>query len=144
MAMVLVLAGCGGGPGGQAERTAGGAPPPAVERGTKAAAGELPADEARAFLATHPEALVLDVRNPDEWNDDLGHIEGARQIPLPDLSSRMGEIEGWKENPIVVVCRVGGRSRTAAELLRSSGYRQALNLEGGMVAWRQSAKAGGR
>ena len=123
MVLALLLAGCGGTPGGQA-------------------AGDLPGNQAHAFLAAHPEALVLDVRNPDEWNDDLGHIDGARLIPLPELEARLGEIEAWKEKPVVVVCRVGGRSRTATDMLRAAGYRQAMNLEGGMVAWRESEAAG--
>jgi len=144
MAMILVLAGCGGAPGGQAVGAKDGAQAPVVDAGGPAEVVQLAAVEARGFLASHPGALVLDVRNPDEWDDDLGHIEGARQIPLPELESRLAEIEGWKEKPIVCVCRSGRRSQSAAELLRSSGYRQAMNLEGGMVAWRESGRAGGR
>ena len=146
MAVIFVLAGCGGAPGGQAVRTVGGAPaaaPASDIGGRPAVAGMRPA-EARSLLASHPEALVLDVRNPDEWNDDVGHIEGARQIPLPELSSRLAEVEAWKDRPIVVVCRVGGRSASAAELLRSAGFRQVVNLEGGMVAWRESSGMSGR
>jgi rhodanese-related sulfurtransferase len=102
----------------------------------------MAASAARAFLASHPEALVLDVRNPDEWDDPYGHIEGARQIPLPELSARVIEVEGWKDKPIVLVCRSGSRSQTAAELLASLGYRQVINLEGGMIDWRETEGAG--
>lgn len=128
LAVLLLLAGCGGTPRGER--------PSATEPAPVAAA--VTARDARALLAAHPEALVLDVRNPDEWNDDLGHIEGARQIPFPELEGRMGEIAAWKEKPIVVVCRVGGRSEIATGMLRAAGYRQAVNLEGGMAAWRES------
>ncbi len=143
VAVALVLAGCGGAPGGQA-RSAGGEAAPLGEATRGVAVGHLRPLQARGFLAAHPEALVLDVRNPDEWDDDLGHIEGARQIPLPELPSRLAEIEGWKNKPIVVVCRVGGRSQQAAELLLASGYRQVMNLEGGMAAWRESEQPGRR
>jgi len=102
--------------------------------------GAMSADAARSYLADHPEALLLDVRNPDEWNDPLGHIEGARQIPLPELSVRAGEIEAWKDRPVVIVCRSGRRSRLAAEELSGLGFRQLFNLEGGMIAWRESEK----
>lgn len=145
LAATLLLAGCGGAPGGQAARPAG-VDSASVERVSPAApetqVGRMAAAEARAFLAAHPEALVLDVRNPDEWDDQYGHIEGARQIPLPELSGRVAEVEGWRDKPIVLVCRSGRRSQTAAELLASLGYRQLFNLEGGMIAWRESEAAG--
>lgn len=141
LAIALLLTGCGGAPG---ERSGGsgardsvpvesaGPGPPETQAGRMAAA------EARQFLAAHPEALVLDVRNPDEWEDQYGHIEGARQIPLPELSARAGEVEGWKDKPVVLVCRSGRRSQMAAEILAGLGYRQVFNLEGGMIAWRDS------
>ena len=47
------------------------------------------AAEAHAYLGEHPEALVLDLREPAEWDDDLGHIVGARQIPLGSLAGRL-------------------------------------------------------
>lgn len=154
---LLLVTGCGGAPG---DRSAGHpidststavAGPPGDTAGTQAASGTpaakpewLSATAARRFLAEHPEALVLDVRNPDEWNDDLGHIDRARQIPLPDLSARAGEIAAWKDKPIVVVCRAGGRSREATEFLRGAGFSQAMNLDGGMLAWRSSEKVAGQ
>ena len=93
---------------------------------------------AQAFLAAHPEALLLDVRNPDEWDDDLGHIANARLIPLPELQPRMGEIAQWKDKPVITVCRVGARSAAAATLLRGAGFAEVANLEGGMAAWRRA------
>jgi rhodanese-related sulfurtransferase len=98
----------------------------------------MTAVEARAYLAEHPDALILDVRNPSEWDDDLGHIEGARLIPLPELTGRMAELEPWKGKPIVAVCRVGARSATAANDLAQAGYTPVFNLAGGMVAWRSA------
>lgn len=163
-ALLLLLSGCGGAPGGgspsstaargagvAAESAAAGTaalPAPAPDSGHRAGAPALLPDQlsatgARRFLAAHPEALVLDVRNPDEWNDDLGHIENARLIPLPELASREGEIAAWKEKPIVVVCRAGARSREATGMLRAAGFTQAMNLEGGMLAWRSSEKVAG-
>lgn len=105
-------------------------------RGAKV--GRLEAAEVKGFLGGHPGALVLDVRNPDEWNDDLGHIDGARQIPLPELNRRLAEIEAWRDKPVVAVCRVGGRSRRAADALAAAGFRQVFNLEGGMAAYRRA------
>lgn len=147
-AVALLVTGCGGGtPGGTDTRSAApaGADSAQVETAmppvAEARVGRMTAAGARQFLAAHPEALVLDVRNPDEWNDEHGHIEGARLIPLPELEARASEIEGWKEKPIVLVCRSGRRSQTAAEMLAGMGYRQVINLEGGMIAWRESEAA---
>ena len=139
----LLLAGCAGAPGEQSARTLGGDSASAAVSSPAAPESRvegMTASAARAFLASHAEALVLDVRNPDEWDDAYGHIEGARQIPLPELSARVTEIGGWKDKPIVLVCRSGTRSQTAGELLAGLGYRRVINLEGGMVAWRESER----
>lgn len=142
-AVLLLVAGCGGAPRGATSGPGGAQVVDSVAvaeapEAPEAQVGRMTAEGARRFLASHPEALVLDVRNPDEWDDQYGHIEGARQIPLPELSGRAGEIEAWKEKPVVLVCRSGRRSQTAAELLASQGFRQVINLEGGMIAWRES------
>lgn len=73
---------------------------------------------------------ILDVREPDEWAS--GHIRGAKHIPLGELESRHKEID--KKEEIVVVCRSGGRSSVACELLAAIGY-NAINMPGGMMAW---------
>ncbi len=124
IAGALALAGCGS----RATHTAAEHP--------DATPTTLTADNAHAYLADHPEALVLDVREAAEWNDDVGHIAGARQIPLGDLERRMSEIEDWKGKPIIVVCRTGARSQGAADQLRAAGFKLVLNLEGGLSAWR--------
>ena len=72
----------------------------------------------------------LDVRENDEWQ--AGHIEGARHIPLGELSGRVGELT--KGRPIVAVCRSGSRSAAAVRGLKQLGY-DAENLDGGVTAW---------
>ena len=129
----LLVAGCGGG----ADSSAGGAPPPALKAGP-GRPGSLTPAQARAMLAQNPDAFLLDVRNADEWNDDLGHIDGATLVPLPELSTRLSELESHKNAPVVVVCRVGGRSANAAVVLAGSGFREVYNLDGGMQAWRRA------
>ena len=137
LALSLVTAGCGGSP---ADNSVSAAAHVGLNTMRAASVGHLQAGEARGFLSAHPEALVLDVREPAEWDDELGHIEGARQIPLGELGGRLGEIEAWKDKPVVVVCRVGTRSRDACRILTAAGFQQVMNLEGGMVAWRQGAE----
>lgn len=72
----------------------------------------------------------LDVREEDEWQ--AGHIDGARHIPLRELSGRVGELA--KGRPIVAVCRSGSRSAAAVRGLKQLGY-DAENLDGGVTAW---------
>ncbi len=79
-------------------------------------------------------AQVVDVREPDEFTGALGHIAGAKLIPLGSLTGRFAEIE--KEKPVVVVCRSGARSAQASVLLRNAGFSRAANLAGGMLRWR--------
>ena len=141
--LLVLTAGCAGAPGGTPSRTSGGDSAAAPVAEAPPEPGHMRADEVPGFLASHPEALLLDVRNPDEWNDDLGHIEGARQIPLPELPGRLNEIAAWKGKPVVVVCRSGRRSLRAASMLAGAGYRDVFNLEGGMAAWRQGERPSG-
>jgi glyoxylase-like metal-dependent hydrolase (beta-lactamase superfamily II)/rhodanese-related sulfurtransferase len=78
---------------------------------------------------------ILDVREPDEFTGPLGHIHGAKLIPLGTLGSRTAELS--KDVPIVAVCRVGGRSAQAVNILKQAGFDKLANLPGGMMRWRQ-------
>ena len=62
-------------------------------------------------------AILLDVRNPDER--EAGFAPDSAFIPLPELGDRLGELDASAE--YVVVCRLGGRSQAACELLAASG-----------------------
>lgn len=88
-------------------------------------------------LINHKNALVLDVREPAEFA--AGHVLNAKPIPLGKLKERIGELEKYRDQPMVVVCRSGNRSGTACALLSKAGYTQAHNMAGGMNAW-QSGK----
>jgi glyoxylase-like metal-dependent hydrolase (beta-lactamase superfamily II)/rhodanese-related sulfurtransferase len=79
-------------------------------------------------------ALILDVREADEFIGPLGHIGGAKLIPLGELSARVGELE--KDYPIVAVCRSGARSAQATIILQQAGFTKVANLAGGMLRWR--------
>jgi rhodanese-related sulfurtransferase len=87
-------------------------------------------------LMNHDDGRVVDVREDKEWQQ--GHIPGAVHIRLGELSSRMGELEGQKGAPLVVVCRSGNRSSKAALQLRKAGFQQVYNLSGGTMAWQQA------
>lgn len=88
----------------------------------------------RARLSRGERPLILDVRGPDEFDGPLGHIEGARNLPLPELPDRIAEI-GRHAGPVVVVCLTDKRSTQAAALLAAAGLRDVAVLRGGMRAW---------
>lgn len=79
-------------------------------------------------------AMVLDVREDGEWA--AGRIDGAVHIPMNQLPARLGvDSETVPANrPVVVVCKVGGRSAQVTAWLNQQGY-DARNLDGGMLAW---------
>ncbi|MBI3902381.1 MAG: rhodanese-like domain-containing protein [Nitrosomonadales bacterium] len=99
--------------------------------------GVKEADIATALqLINHQNALVLDVREESEFKS--GHLMHAKLIPLTKLKDRLGELERYRERPIVVVCRSGNRSATACAVLGNREYTQAYNLSGGMMAWQKA------
>jgi rhodanese-related sulfurtransferase len=75
-------------------------------------------------------AVVLDVRNPDEYR--TAHVPGAVLIPLPELASRQNEIP--EADLLYVICAAGGRSLTATNALVGAGY-QAVSVAGGTNGW---------
>jgi rhodanese-related sulfurtransferase len=77
-------------------------------------------------------AFVLDVREPDEWNE--AHIAGTTLIPLGELQARVNELP--KDQEIVVVCRSGNRSAQARDLLLNEGFTQVTSMAGGLNQWK--------
>ena len=80
-------------------------------------------------LATNGIALI-DVREPDEFVGQLGHISGALNIPLGEVQNRMSEIETLRDRPVVLICRTDKRSASAATALRSAGFSDVHILRG--------------
>jgi uncharacterized membrane protein YdjX (TVP38/TMEM64 family) len=101
----------------------------------------LSASDLRLRLRSGMALTIVDVRNPDEFAGPLGHIAGARNLPLNDLPARMGELAGARKRPIVLVCKTDKRSAKAAEMLRSAGFPDVQLLRGGMEQWQREAAA---
>jgi DMSO/TMAO reductase YedYZ molybdopterin-dependent catalytic subunit len=93
-----------------------------------AAAPEVGARAAAALLDAG--ALMLDVREPDEWR--AGHVAQAWLLPMGQVARHRSDLP--RDRRIVVACRSGGRSAAVAEALRAWGF-DAVNLSGGMSAW---------
>ncbi len=79
------------------------------------------------------EYQLVDVRAADEFDGPLGHIRGARLIPLEQLAACASELS--HERPVVTVCRSGARSAQAVVLLQKAGLKDVANLAGGMLRW---------
>jgi rhodanese-related sulfurtransferase len=93
-----------------------------------------PADA--TMLINREDALVVDIRAPAEFAD--GHIVEARNIPGDKLDERAGELEKFKDRPIILSCQTGARSTNACGRLRKHGFARVYNLAGGLGAWQQA------
>lgn len=82
------------------------------------------------FAEAGAEHLLIDVRTPEEFAG--GHIEGAVNIPVDALASRLSEVPAGQ--PIVLYCRSGNRSATASRILVDAGYTGIYDL-GGLQGW---------
>ncbi len=98
---------------------------------------------AHDWVAGHlDDVRVIDVREPDELEGELGSLYGAENIPMAELEGRMRDAgDEDKDKPTVLVCRSGGRSAKAARLLEELGFTQVASMAGGMTAYRGQGDA---
>ena len=82
-------------------------------------------------LARGEEIVLVDVREPYEWN--AGHIESAQHIPMAQIQKRIDEIP--RDRDVVMICRSGSRSAHVQHHLQQLGYTRVMNLVGGMTRW---------
>lgn len=92
--------------------------------------------ELKRRLESGENLIVLDVREPHEF--EICNLNGTL-IPLGELADRHGELD--RSTPIVVHCKMGGRSAKAVQLLRDLGYRDVSNLNGGINRWSKQIDA---
>jgi molybdopterin/thiamine biosynthesis adenylyltransferase/rhodanese-related sulfurtransferase len=92
---------------------------------------EITPRELAAALASTAPPLLLDVREPREW--DMARIEGARLVPLGTLAEEMPRLDRGAD--IVVHCKSGARSANAVRQLRAAGFTRVRNLAGGIKRW---------
>lgn len=94
---------------------------------------DITVDEALAM--SKEGALIIDVREPNELAELAYDVKDIKNIPLGELESRLAEVP--KDKQVIVVCKRGGRSSQAYELLRGKGFENIANMEGGMDAWNE-------
>jgi len=92
---------------------------------------EITARDLKAEWDRRPDLVVIDVREPHEY--EIAHIDGAVLIPLAELPTRLGELDGHRE--IVTHCHHGARSLKALEILKAAGFSKVRSLRGGIDGW---------
>ncbi len=95
-----------------------------------AALPELTPAEVAAHLASPRPPLLLDVREPEEFTSELGHIRGSLLVPLDALDHRLPKLAGYVDREVIVVCRAGARSASAGAILRRAGFHCGAQPEG--------------
>ncbi|MDB5964415.1 MAG: Rhodanese-like protein [Polaromonas sp.] len=99
------------------------------------AAGSLSASGA-VQLINREKAVVIDVSEADEFA--VGHVGGARNIPLAQLEEKLPLAVKNKALPVILVCASGARARRAEAMAKKLGYEQAQALGGGLKAWKDA------
>ena len=87
-------------------------------------------EEVYKIIKNNEDYLIIDVRSAEEYAE--GHIESAKLIPVSELGDRLDELPNDK--PIIVYCRSGGRSRSAASILIENGFGNVYDM-GGIKDW---------
>ena len=85
-------------------------------------------------LINREKGVVIDVCEPGEFA--VGHVGGAKNIPLAELESKLSGAVKNKALPLILVCQSGARSGRAVAIAKKLGYEQAQSLGGGMASWR--------
>lgn len=99
---------------------------------------DISSQELSQWLKNNDESSyrLIDVRTPEEYVGDLGHINGAELIELQALESALAQFN--KNEMIIFVCRSGMRSTQACSISLSLGFKNVLNLSGGMIDWNRT------
>jgi len=92
------------------------------------------AEEAYKLISDNKELVILDVRTKEEYDD--GHIPGAKLVPVQVLSMKLGELDEYKDKPVLVYCASGGRSPRAVDTLADNDFKTIYHLNRGISSWR--------
>jgi rhodanese-related sulfurtransferase len=88
------------------------------------------------LMINREDAIIVDVREPHEYA--AGHVPNARHIPMGQVDKRLGELDKFKDKPVIVVCQSGNRSSSTCNALTKRGFEKVYNLSGGISAWEQA------
>jgi rhodanese-related sulfurtransferase len=96
--------------------------------------GDVTVQEARRLIEDKPDLVLLDVRTASEYEE--GHIEGAVNIPVQELSVRFDELS--PEDELLIYCRTGNRSAQAVDILLDLGFTKIYHMDEGIKGWTEA------
>jgi rhodanese-related sulfurtransferase len=105
-----------------------------VVKGGALGGGLTPA--AAVQLINREKAVVIDVSEAEEFA--LGHISGAKNIPVNDIEAKLAGAVKNKALPVIFVCEKGARASRVEGMAKKLGYEKAQALAGGLKAWREA------
>jgi uncharacterized membrane protein YdjX (TVP38/TMEM64 family)/rhodanese-related sulfurtransferase len=91
--------------------------------------------ELKTRLDAGEDMLLLDVRTPEDYNGEQGHVAGSVLIPVEQLEQRINEITDYLEKPVVTICRTDRKSASAAQILAQHGFADVHVAKMGMTDW---------
>ncbi|MGI9458307.1 MAG: rhodanese-like domain-containing protein [Aeoliella sp.] len=101
---------------------------------------EISCRETATQMATDNAPLLVDCREADEF--DLVAIPGSRLLPMSQITTRLCELAGHEQLPVIVYCHHGARSAQVVMWLRGQGFPSAQSMAGGIDAWAQQIEPG--
>ena len=88
-------------------------------------------------LVNREGAMLMDIRDTKEYSS--GHIAGALSMPIASIDARIGELESYKDKPVVLVCKMGQHASATGRKLKALGFENVRRLSGGMSEWTASS-----
>ncbi|MBU0673848.1 MAG: rhodanese-like domain-containing protein [Proteobacteria bacterium] len=89
--------------------------------------------EAETLIKSRKDLLLIDVRSPEELKE--GFIAGSKLVPFMDIARGQQTLP---DQPILLICAVGGRSFGVGQFYATKGYQEVYNLKGGIAAWKKA------
>jgi hydroxyacylglutathione hydrolase len=93
--------------------------------------------ELQQKLETLADLTLIDVREPEEFIGELGHIANSELMSLATVPQKLSQVP--QNKTVVFICRSGGRSSQASAFALSKGFKSVYNMRGGMLLWNQLA-----
>lgn len=94
---------------------------------------EIDVKSVNTLLDDGEQFVLIDCREQDEY--EFVRLDGAKHIPMGEISGRLDELKAHRDERIVVYCHLGGRSSMVTQFLRQQGFSKAQNMSGGIDSW---------
>lgn len=88
-------------------------------------------------LINSEEAVVVDIRKKEEFR--TGHLPQSINIPATGFSSHIGELEPYRNRPVIIVCKTGTTAGSIGVMLTKAGFEQVSRLKGGIMEWQSNS-----